>query len=422
MTHFVLSQISFRKESKLEEDWKHWIAELSDGVNWEDLLEKAFYLSLDFIGLFLICYVVFKLTDKVLLRGLDRAFRKTKNKFDDLLIDKNVLKPLSYFIPMLVVWWLAGYFFWRYPLLIQVIERVAAVAAVASLVTFFQRFLSTVGDALDDGDHFRDKPVHSYVQLVTIVGYVLAAIVMVSILAKVEVTKILTTLSALTAVVILVFKDTLLGFVSSLLISANDMIRVGDWITVKDFGADGTVLKITLNVVKVQNFDKTISMVPTYAFISHSFQNWRGMEDSGVRRIKRSLNFNMSKVRFVDADFEAKLKTCLGPSMPHSFAEKLVGSSGNTNLTLFRHFTECYLKAHPEISGAATIMVRQLQPTAEGLPLEVYAFSKTIDWVEYERIQADIFDFLIASASCFDLDIYQGVTGADLSNIKEVSA
>ena len=265
-----------------------------------------------------------------------------------------------------------------------------------------------------------------YVQLSNFLIYVVAVILIVATLLDRDPLALLGALGALTAVLMLVFKDTILGLVASIQLSSHDMIRVGDWVSLPKYGTDGDVLEITLNTVKVQNWDKTISTIPTYAFISGSFKNWRGMTDSKGRRIKRSFNIDMTSIKFCTdeeiADYKkVELLKDYIESIQSEIAthndtnnndkSSLLNGRNLTNVGLFREYGRRYLLGNENLRTDFTSMVRQLEPTENGLPIEVYCFSKNIDWVEYERIQADIFDHLLSSVSTFGLEIFQNPTG-----------
>ena len=274
--------------------------------------------------------------------------------------------------------------------------------------------------------YFKDKPIRSYVQLANIMIYVVAAILIFATILNRDPFALLGALGALTAVLMLVFKDTILGLVASIQLSSHDMVRVGDWVSMPKYGTDGDVLEITLNTVKIQNWDKTISTIPTYAFISGSFKNWRGMTDSKGRRIKRSLNINMTSIRFCTdeeithyktvellKDYIESIQSEIATHNDTNRHDKssLLNGRNLTNIGLFREYARQYLMANENLRKDLTLMVRQLEPTENGLPIEVYCFSNNIEWVEYERIQADIFDHLLSSISNFDLEIFQNPTG-----------
>jgi miniconductance mechanosensitive channel len=261
----------------------------------------------------------------------------------------------------------------------------------------------------------------------------MAGIMIISILLGKDPTILLTGLGALAAVLILVFKDTILGFVASIQLSANNMVSIGDWITMKSHGADGTVIDITLNTVKVQNWDKTISTIPTYALVSESFNNWKGMEESGGRRIKRAVSIDLGSIKICDS---AMLKRFERFDLIHEYViqkeeelkeynkgknlsdEDYISGRHQTNVGIFRKYLEVYLRQHPMINLDMTFLVRQLSPSGKGLPIEIYVFSKDQEWANYESIQADIFDHILAVVPEFELKVFQEPTGADILSLK----
>ncbi|MCK4853828.1 MAG: mechanosensitive ion channel, partial [Bacteroidales bacterium] len=276
------------------------------------------------------------------------------------------------------------------------------------------------------------RPIKGYVQVVKIIIYFIAIILIIASLTKESPGKLLTGLGAMAAVLMLVFKDTILGFVASIQLSANKMVVPGDWISMPSHNADGTVLDISLNTVKVQNWDKTIATVPTYALVSESFQNWKGMEESGGRRIKRSINIDMNSVRFVDDELADRFKKIQflkdyvvsreAEIIKYNEEHKIDGSilvNGRrmTNLGTFRKYIEEYLHRHPKIHNDMTFLVRQLQPDERGLPIEIYVFSNDQAWANYEAIQADIFDHILAVIPEFELRVFQSPSGRDFQNL-----
>jgi len=313
-------------------------------------------------------------------------------------------------------------FTWLIPF-VHVAVRVSLVLVITSVLMKALKALEEVSKKIPS---FKDKPIVSYIQLASIMIYVVAAILIIATILDKDPLALLGALGALTAVLMLVFKDTILGLVASIQISSNDMVRVGDWVSMPKYGTDGDVLAITLNTVKIQNWDKTISTIPTYAFISDSFKNWRGMTDSKGRRIKRSLNIDMTSIKFCTDEEITQYK---GVEMLKDYIEArqneittyneanghdksaLVNGRNLTNIGLFREYAHQYLSANENLRADLTLMVRQLEPTENGLPIEVYCFSNNIQWVEYERIQADIFDHLLSSLPNFNLEIFQNPTG-----------
>ena len=305
--------------------------------------------------------------------------------------------------------------------------------ALAFTILFLLLALAALLDALLDiyarTEHARTRSIKGYVQLAKMVLYVFGAIIIVATLIDRSPLLLLSGLGAMSAVILLVYKDTLLSFVASVQLTSNDMLRVGDWIEMPQVGADGDVVDITLHTVKVQNFDKTIVSIPTWRLMSESFKNWRGMQQSGGRRIKRSLFIDAGGVRFVTPDEERRMGDVrlLGDYMArkrnelHNWNEaqgQVAELSANrrrlTNIGTFRAFALAYLKNHPDVQQGMTCMVRQMQTTAEGVPLEIYCFTRTTVWAEYERIQGDIFDYLLAVLPEFGLALYQQPSGSDL--------
>ena len=309
------------------------------------------------------------------------------------------------------------------------LRNLALAFTLLSLTLALSALLNALLDLYARTPHARTRSIKGYVQLAKMLLYVFAAIVIVATLIDRSPLLLLSGLGAMSAVILLVYKDTLLSFVAGVQLTSNDSLRVGDWIEMPQVGADGDVVDITLHTVKVQNFDKTIVSIPTWRLMAESFKNWRGMTQAGGRRIKRSLYLDAGQVRFLDAAEEQRLAgvRLLSDYLAHKQAELRRwnaehkaenGPSANrrrmTNIGTFRAYAEAYLKSHPQIRQDMTCMVRQLQPGAEGIPLEIYCFTGTTDWLEYERIQSDIFDYLLALLPEFDLALYQQPAGNDL--------
>ncbi|CAH0248663.1 mechanosensitive ion channel family protein [Pseudomonas brassicacearum] len=307
--------------------------------------------------------------------------------------------------------------------------NVALAFTILFMVLALSALLSALLDVYARTEHARTRSIKGYVQLTKMVLYVFGAIIIVATLIDRSPLLLLSGLGAMSAVILLVYKDTLLSFVASVQLTSNDMLRVGDWIEMPQVGADGDVVDITLHTVKVQNFDKTIVSIPTWRLMSESFKNWRGMQQSGGRRIKRSLFIDASGVRFLHDEEEQRLTQVrlLTDYIGRKQAElkawneaqgNVAAMSANrrrmTNLGTFRAYALAYLKSHPEIQPNMTCMVRQMQTTAQGIPLEIYCFTRTTAWADYERIQGDIFDYLLAVMPEFGLNLYQQPSGTDL--------
>ena len=294
--------------------------------------------------------------------------------------------------------------------------------SILLIIWIIKSFLRSVKDYLKTIESLKDKPIESFVQVCLIVVWFLGILIIFSLITGKEISTFLTAMGALSAVILLIFKDTILGFVASIQLSANDLIRIGDWITMEKYGADGDVIEINLNSVKVQNFDKTITTIPTYKLISDSFKNWRGMSDSNVRRIKRALLIKGSSIKFLsenDLNELKKIKLIEGYIIKKEKEiseynlnlkiddSSLVNGRSLTNLGLFRIYIEEFLDNNPSINSEMTLMCRQLTPTSQGVPLEIYAFSKDQDWKKYEDIMSDIFDHLLASLKTFHLELFE---------------
>ncbi|MEB2869066.1 mechanosensitive ion channel family protein [Pseudomonas rhizosphaerae] len=311
----------------------------------------------------------------------------------------------------------------------HVIGNIALGFTILFMVLALGALLNALLDIYARTEHARTRSIKGYVQLAKMILYIFGAIIIVATLIDRSPLLLLSGLGAMSAVILLVYKDTLLSFVASVQLTSNDMLRVGDWIEMPQVGADGDVVDITLHTVKIQNFDKTIVSIPTWRLMSESFKNWRGMQQSGGRRIKRALNIDASGIRFLDEQEQLRLTQVhlLSGYVSSKQAElkawnaaqgEVAELSANqrrmTNLGTFRAYALAYLNAHPDIQPNMTCMVRQMEATAEGVPLEIYCFTRTTAWAEYERIQGDIFDYLLAVLPEFGLSVYQKPSGADL--------
>ncbi len=296
-------------------------------------------------------------------------------------------------------------------------------------------FLNALNEIYSTLPTSRERPIKSYVQSIKIIIYFIGVIVIISVIIGKSPTKLLASLGAIAAILILIFKDTILGLVSGIQLTANQMVKIGDWITMPSKNADGTVLEITLNTVKVQNWDRTITTIPTYSLISESFQNWKGMEESEGRRIARSININLKSIKFCDQGMLEKFKKIklienyvLEKQAEIEEYNKTLDLDNNdkvsrrnlTNIGVFRKYIELYLENHPKVHGkdsGYTLIVRHLQPTEKGLPIQIYCFSKVQAWAKYEQVQADIFDHILAVIPEFELSLYQNPTGDDFKQL-----
>ncbi|MEL7536760.1 MAG: mechanosensitive ion channel family protein [Pseudomonadota bacterium] len=376
------------------------------------------------------------LADVIIRRRLTASLRavagRTSGRWDDAFIDHGVVTHLSHIIPTGVVYFGIALVPGLADAVVTGIRNVALAYAAFVAVRAVSAALSAANTLYELRPDARKHPIKGYIQLAKLFAYCCAAILIVSALLGQNPLLLLSGFGALTAVLLLVFRDTILSLVASVQLSSLDMVRVGDWIEMPQFDADGDVIDIALHTVRVQNWDKTITTIPTHRLISDSFRNWRGMSDSGGRRIKRSIVIDTSSVRFLEADEIAHFRrfVLLAPYLASKEAEladynaaidadtdDAVNLRRLTNLGTFRAYTENYLNNHPRISDAMTLLVRQLQPTAEGVPIEIYCFTRTTAWGAYEAIQADIFDHLLAILPRFGLRAYQQPTNDALASV-----
>lgn len=384
------------------------------------------------IALGAILYVVDFLLRKIFLLFILRAVRKSKTKFDDYLVRHKVIKYFMHIVTIVIAKQFLPLIFVGFPKWINATMKLTDVILIITIALLANGFIKSVRDWFKTKKAFEDKPVDSYAQVVSIFVFFVCGILIFSLLTGKSPITFLVSLGAASAILMLVFKDTILGFVASIQVSANDMVRVGDWVEMPKYNADGDVLSINLNTVKVQNWDKTITTVPTYAFITDSFKNWRGMTNSGGRRIKRAIHFKMSSFKFCDEQMLERFKKyrlikdyILEKEEEVAKHNAGLGDAGMTavnirrltNIGVFRIYTDRYLRQNPEINQKMTIMVRQLQPTSKGLPLEIYCFSADVRWVFYEKTQSDIFDHLLTVAKEFGLEIFEEPSGSDFSKL-----
>ena len=396
----------------------------SNGVGLE--MTQYIVVVIGSILLFGVCLIGNFVTKKFIVQGIQNFIEKSKNDWDDIFLEKEVFHSLSTLVPLIFIHSLSVPILSNFPSVIPLVHVAVKVFMVIVIASVLIKALKAFEEVSTNLPYFKDKPIVSYVQLANLMIYVVAVILIIATLLDRDPLALLGALGALTAVLMLVFKDTILGLVASVQLSSHDMIRVGDWVSMPQYGTDGDVLEITLNTVKVQNWDKTISTIPTYAFISGSFKNWRGMTDSKGRRIKRSLNIDMTSIKFcTDKEIieykniellkeyidSIQSEIAMHNNTNNNDKSSLLNGRNLTNIGLFREYGRQYLLANKNLRTDFTSMVRQLEPTENGLPIEVYCFSNVLDWVEYERIQADIFDHLLSSVSTFGLEIFQNPTG-----------
>lgn len=397
--------------------------------SWATILNTALIL----IVVVIVIAVLDIVSRKVIVQLFKAFSNRTKTSFDNYLVKSNFPKFLAHFIPLGVLWYLIPILFTDSVSVMEFALKIAEVIFVVLCILVFRSILRTTNNYLrGNGEKFSDKPLESYLQVLMIFAWGVGIFFLVNILTDYSL-KSLATLGAASAAILLIFKDTLLGFVASIQVSVNDIVRIGDWITVAKFGADGTVIEINLATVRVQNFDNTFTTIPTYSLISDSFQNWRGMQEASGRRIKRSLFIKQNSVKFLSSEALADLKKIdlIKPYIEHRELDILRYNKSNevdtthelngrrqTNLGVFRKYADSYLHENPAINKDMFLMIRHLAPTDKGIPLEIYCFSYDKKWQNYEHIQADIFDHLIAAVPYFGLDLFEVPSGKDIEGLK----
>lgn len=400
----------------------HWVFDflIDKGLSesWAETINMLILLLIVFIVLFVIDVFL----RKVIVGVFNRLSKTSKTHFDDLLVQNKAPRNIAHIIPLALAYEVIPDIFRDFPTTEIFVTKTLEVFAIVLFLWIIRSLLHTIKDYFKTLPSLRDKPIDSYIQVFMIFAWSIGLFYAFSIISGIELWKFLTALGTASAVIILIFKDTILGFVASIQVSINDMVRIGDWITFDKYGADGDVIEINLATVKVQNFDKTITTIPTYALISDSFKNWRGMTDSGGRRIKRALLIKQDSIQFLTEENIASLKKIelirgylenRGKAITTFNAEHnidktlLINGKNLTNVGVFRKYIDTYINAHSGINKKMTIMVRQLEPTSQGLPIEIYAFSRDKRWANYEYIMADIFDHLLAAIPYFGLEGFE---------------
>ncbi|MEJ6661797.1 MAG: mechanosensitive ion channel [Bacteroidia bacterium] len=380
----------------------------------------------------LLVFIVWWLSKKMLHYFIPKLTAKTETLWDDIIFNDQIINSYATLIPAIILDQSLPILLKNSTLSLSFILGATDVIVILVSVWILVSFFNSINEILSQKEQHKDKPIGSLTQLAKILTFSVGAILIISTLIGRSPIFLLTGLGAVAAILLLVFKDSILGFVASIQLSANNMIQVGDWVTVPNYGADGDVLEINLTTIKVQNFDYTITTIPTYAFISDSFTNWRGMSNSNGRRIKRAISVKIDTIRFCDetmleqfqkieliSDYlvqrKEEIKTYNAKRKVD--ASTLVNGRNMTNIGVFKAYIEEYLKANPNINKEMMIMVRQLPPSEKGLPLEIYAFSKDKSWKAYENIISDIFDHVLSVAPYFDLEIFENPAGSDFKKV-----
>ena len=397
------------------------LTELGVTDKWLNLINMLFLLTI----VFLLVFVVYHIIRQLLRVIFDRMSAMPRMTFLKHLRDRRFPHYLSMIIPFSLVKGTIPIIFESYPQVMRFADKLAEIYLVFYMIWIAMSVVKAFGDSLRTRPELKDKPIESYTQVVSIIFYFIGFIVLFSILSGKNPMYFITGLGAASAILLLVFKDTIMGFVASIQVSANDMVRLGDWITMPKYDADGDVIQITLTTVKIRNFDRTITTIPPYSLVSDSFQNWRGMRDAGGRRLKRSVFIKQSSIRFIEENEVPELskiqllstylqnkRTEIDSYNSKTGADKSLAINGRnlTNMGLYRRYIDNYLRSHSGVHQDLTLMVRQLQPTAQGLPLELYFFTATTVWTEYEGIVADVFDHITAAAKFFGIELFEDIS------------
>lgn len=360
------------------------------------------------LAILLISYLTTLVFRHLIMPAVRKITARTKATWDDYLFNDKMMTSFCRMIPP-IIWYILLPFAFNdsSAYLLQILLKISLICLIITSLMLIKCFLDSLYEISSEHEALKNRPLKGIYQMINLVAIGIGIILIISILIDQNATAILTGLGASAAILMLIFKDSILGLVAGVQLSANDMLRPGDWITMTKYGADGYVLEVSLTTVKVQNFDKTITTIPPYALVSDSFQNWRGMRESGGRRIKRSLFIDMTTVHFCTPEEVARFTEKGWISVPAESSEPPV------NLHVFREYALKYISSHPDVNHNLMQMVRQLQPTTEGIPVEVYCFSNTPDWIPYETLQGELFDHLIAIVPEFGLHIFQRPAGTD---------
>ena len=362
-------------------------------------------------GIILIAFLLDRICRKLIIPAIRKITAKTDTTLDDHLLSNDVLNNVCQLIPPIAIYTSVIYIFPEGLGASVLFKKICWIYITFVSIKLTCSFISSLYAISSEHEKLKNQTLKGFYQMLKLVVVCIGAIIIISTIIDKNPVAILTGLGAGTAILMLVFQDTIKGLVAGIQLTANDMLRPGDWITVPKYGADGDVLEVSLTTVKVQNWDKTIVTVPPYALINDSFQNWRGMFDIGGRRVKRSINIDMHTVRFCT---EAEMEKFRQEPWMKGF-ESTGGKE--VNLYIFRHYLEYYLRNNPKVSQDLTMLVRQLQPTAEGMPVELYFFSADTAWAQYEKLQAEVFEHVIAMLQHFDLKVFQSPTGLDFQNL-----
>jgi len=405
-----------------------WLIHLGLNKDWA----YGFKLLIEITIVVIACIIANYIAKKIILSVITKILSRSKNKWDDVLLEKKVFYRFSHLVPAVIIYYTSYIIFFGHNEITHLIKSGVIIYLIIVVMLIINSFLKALNEIYLQLPSSKERSIKGFLQVVNIFNFLIGGILVLSVLLDKNPGYFLTGIGAIAAILMLVFKDTLLGLVAGIQLSANDMVKIGDWISMSSKNTDGTVIEISLHTVKVQNWDKTISMLPSYSLVSESFINYRGIEDSKARRIKRSINIDINSIKFLEESDIIKLKKIkfLEPYITEKTNEldKLnskidadLSAKTNglrlTNIGTFRKYIELYLRENQNVKQDLTIIVRQLQSTETGIPIELYFFSKFYEWEQYEVFQADVFDHLLAVVPQFDLKVFQSPTGDDFKKL-----
>lgn len=414
----------------ISRSFSEWLVD--QGLNNEISIILSDYVWL--IGVALLAWIAYYFVKKVLYNFLQRLVKRSSNQIDDILLEQKLFRRVSYYAPALVIYKIAPWVISGYVGMAFFITRVMEAYMLMVTILVIESFFNSIHHVYSTTEMSKSRPIKGFIQVAKIFVYAIGFIILLSWLLGQKPLALLGGLGALSAVLMLVFKDSILGFVAGIQLSANQMVQIGDWISMPKYDVDGSVIDISLTTVKIQNWDNTISMVPTYNLISDSVKNYRGMQESGARRIARSINLNMNSVKFCTPemlerferihyieDYVRRKEDELNSynSTNNIDSSIVVNGRRQTNIGVFRVYVSEYIKNHPRIRKDLTILVRQMPLSELGLPIQIYCFTDTTVWIEYEQIQSDIFDHLLAILPYFDLQVFQNASGSDFNKLSQ---
>ena len=418
------------KETGLTEKLANYLIDLGLAESASKVIsEITFYLLL-----LIVAYIAYMITVQLLRKVIIPLTRKSATYFDDLLIKNWFFRRIAFLVPAAIIYFSVESDIFTFVTVSNFIKDIVTIFFFIITALVFMSILNTTNDYYNRFHIAKDHPIASIIQVIKIVIIIIVILGIIGFIFNKDISSILVGLGTLSAVLMLIFRDPILGFVGGLQLIFNKMISIGDWITMPKYGADGTVMEINLTTVKVQNFDKTIITIPTYSLISDSFQNWRGMEDSGGRRIKRSINIDMKTVKFCTPEMLERFKKInvlaryiinkeedINKFNEEEGIDESIMANGRrqTNLGVFRGYLKAYLHKRTDIHDNMTFLVRQLEPTEKGIPIQLYVFTTSTEWAQYEDIQSDIFDHILAVIPEFELKVFQFPTEMSIAQIEE---